>query len=396
MSAQQEFTERTQLSEQYKQLPIVLWGNIITASITGMFYLNLVNPAFLAIWLSILAVILFARYLLLRAFRNTDDSAISKWVFSYVLGAAATGSLWAVFSIYLIQTVDPDYLFIIFLALIGLTGGNISTASYRKRMFVAFSTPALVPTGLVALFGDDRIVVTLGASNLALYILTLIAVNRLSKSLTKAIRLDYENKELIKALENEKNRLKKTNQRLNQELQRKLSMTKWLAAGAEQSQNTILTDVSNGNFNEFLNDLWEQAIENQTSLSLVIFELDGDHKWPDTDEVTQGPYKVIQDEVCSAIRSNDVFVRINDNELAIILSNLTAKDAVSLVNRLRGKLVSKIHSTKSESETPPFTISLGIAGWVPDVTQNASELISASRHAKNMSKSRGGNQASLC
>lgn len=191
MSAQQEFTERTQLSEQYKQLPIVLWGNIITASITGMFYLNLVNPAFLAIWLSILAVILFARYLLLRAFRNTDDSAMSKWVFSYVLGAAATGSLWAVFSIYLIQTVDPDYLFIIFLALIGLTGGNISTASYRKRMFVAFSTPALVPNGLVALFGDDRIVVTLGASNLALYILTLIAVNRLSKSLTKAIRLDY-------------------------------------------------------------------------------------------------------------------------------------------------------------------------------------------------------------
>lgn len=197
-------------------------------------------------------------------------------------------------------------------------------------------------------------------------------------------------------MENEKNRLKKTNQRLNQELQRKLSMTKWLAAGAEQSQNTILTDVSNGNFNEFLNDLWEQAIENQTSLSLVIFELDGDHKWPDTDEVTQGPYKVIQDEVCSAIRSNDVFVRINDNELAIILSNLTAKDAVSLVNRLRGKLVSEIHSTKSESETPRFTISWGIAGWVPDVTQNSSELISASRHAKNMSKSRGGNQTSLC
>lgn len=71
-------------------------------------------------------------------------------------------------------------------------------------MFVAFSTRALLPTGLVALFGDDHIVVTSRASNLALYILTLITVNRLSKSLTKAIRLDYENKELIKALGKEK------------------------------------------------------------------------------------------------------------------------------------------------------------------------------------------------
>ena len=396
MSAQQEFTERTQLSEQYKQLPIALWGNIITASITGMFYLNLVNHLFLAIWLSILAVILFARYLLLRAFRNTDDTGMSNWVFSYAFGAAATGILWAVLSIYLIQTVDPDYLFIIFLALIGLTGGNISTASYRKRMFVAFSTPALVPAGLFALFSDDRIVVTLGTFNLALYIMTLVAVNRLSKSLTKAIRLDFENKELIKALKDEKSRLEKTNQRLNQELQRKLSMTKWLAAGTDQSQNSIFTDLSNGNFNEFLNDLWEQSIENQTSLSLVIFELDGDHPWPDTEEAPQGPYKLIQDEVCSEIRSNDVFVRINDNELAIILSNMSVKDAVSLVNRLRGKLVSKIHLTKSESDTTPFTISWGIAGWTPDVTQNASELISASRHAKNISKSRGGNQVNLC
>ena len=396
MSAQQEFTERKQLSEQYKQLPLTLWGNVITASITGLFYLNLVNHVFLAIWLSILTVILIARYLLFRAFRKADDSRLSHWIFSYALGAAATGICWAVISIYLIQTVDPDYLFIIFLALIGLTGGNIATASYRKRMFIAFSTPALVPAGLLALFSDDRILVTLGTFNLALYIMTLIAVNRLSKSLTKAIRLDYENKELIKALENEKSRLEKTNQRLNQELQRKLSMTKWLATGTGQSKYSNYMDVSNGNFNEFLNDLWEQAIENQTALSLVIFELDGDHQWPVTDDVPQGPYKEIQDEVCSEIRSNDVFVRINENELAIILSKMSAKDAVSLVNRLRGKLASKIHLAKNKSGSAPFTISWGIAGWTPDVTQNASELITASRHAKNLSKSRGGNQVNLC
>lgn len=396
MSAQQEFTERTQLREQYSQLPIALWGNFITAGITGLFYLGQVNPVFLAIWLCVLVAIIAARYLLFRAYRNADSPSMAGWVFAYALGAAATGSWWAILSIYLIHTVDPDTLFIIFLALIGLTGGNIATASYRKRMFIVFSTPALVPAGLFALFGDTRIEVTLGAFSLALYVLTLIAVNRLSKSLATAIRLDFENQQLIKELVNEKSRLQKTNQRLNQELQRKLSMTKWLATGTEQSAGAIKADISNGNFSEFLNDIWEQAIENQQSLSLVIFELDGNYHWPDANETLDMPYKKIQEEICSAIRSNDVFVRINSQELAIILSQMSAKDAVSMVNRLRGRLVSRNDLTDKQSGIGKVPISWGVAGWTPDVTQDSSELIAASRHAKNLSKSRGGNQVSLC
>lgn len=396
MSAQQEFTERTQLGEQYSQLPIVIWGNFITAGITGLFYLNQINHAFLAVWLCVLVAIITARYLLFRAYNNADSPSLAGWVFAYALGAAATGSWWAILSIYLIHTVDPDSLFIIFLALIGLTGGNIATASYRKRMFIAFSTPALVPAGLVALFGDTRIEVTLGAFSLALYVLTLIAVSRLSKSLTAAMRLDFQNQQLIKELINEKSRLQKTNQRLNQELQRKLSMKKWLATGTDQPTGAIRADISSGDFSEFLNDVWEQSMENQQSLSLVIFELDGDHNWPDSNETLDMPYKKIQEEICSAIRSNDVFVRINNKELAIILSQMTAKDAVSLVNRLRGRLVSKNDQTNKQSGIDSVPISWGVAGWTPDATQDSSELIAASRHAKNLAKSRGGNRVSLC
>lgn|GEM_PF-6918130 len=396
MSAQQELTEQTLLVEQYHQLPVVLWGNLITAGITGLFYLHLVNPVFLAIWLCVLIAIIAARYLLFRAFRSADSSNPASWVYAYALGAAATGTWWAILSIYLIQTVDPDSLFIIFLALIGLTCGNIATASYRKRMFIAFSTPALVPAGLVALFGDTRIVVTLGIFSLLLYVMTLIAVSRLSKSLTSAIRVDFENQKLIKELEGEKFRLQKTNQRLNHELQRKLSMTKWLATAVEQPTGTVKDDISSDNFSECLADIWEQSIESQQPLSLVIFELDGDHYWPDTDEILGLSHKKIQDEICSEIRSNDVFVRINNKELAIILSQMSAKDAVSLVNRLRGRLVSKSYLEKNASRDAPVTISWGVAGWTPDVTQDPSELTTASRHAKNLSKSRGGNQVSLC
>jgi diguanylate cyclase (GGDEF)-like protein len=393
LSAQQAYTERTQLREQYNQLPIVIWGNLITAGITALFYYELASHVFLTIWLCLLLITLSVRYVLFLAFKKNDSDDLANWVWAYALGAAATGTLWAMLSIYLIQAVEPESLLIIFLALLGLTGGNIATASYRKRMFVAFSTPALVPAGLVALFSDSRMVVMMGAFSLALYILTLIAVNRLSKSLTSVIRLDQENRELIKALKHEKSQMEKTNQRLNQELQRKLSMTKWLAAGVEAPPPAIRANVGNGNFGDFLADIWEQSIESQHSLSLVTFELDGDYEWPDNDGELSEPFRKIQDEICSAIRSNDVFVRINSKEMAIILSQLSARDAVSLVNRLRGKLVSKVGLNDNNL---PITISWGVAGWTPDVTQDASELITASRHAKNMSKNRGGNQVSLC
>lgn len=397
MPAYQELTERAQLNEQFRQTGIVLWGNLVIGLVTSLFYFPLANRWLIVSWFGTLAIIIALRFLVARAYKKSEShpATTHKWLKLYASGSLITGLCWCFLGLTLITNCSGEELFILFLALIGLTGGNIATSAYRKRLFFAFAFPALVPTGVVALFSGDTITLTMGAFSLAMFLLSFIAVRRLNESLGTSIALGFENKALIQALEQEKDRLEKTNHRLNQELQQKLSMTKWLAASSGTFLASSLSpDASNGNFTEVLAELWESAIEKQQPLSLVLFQIDGDNHWPENEAVElEGGLAHLQEEICSHIRNNDHFIRVNESEFSIILSHMPAMDAMSLVNRLREKLASSPNVVDDNSQ--PITLSFGVAGWVPNITQSSDELVTACRRAKNLSVEQGGNQINI-
>lgn len=349
---------------------------------------------FLGIWFATLFVIQLVRYGLVFKYRNSDSSPQSckRWLHIYTAGTFITGACWGLLGSTLVMECKGEDLVILFLALVGLTGGNIATSAYKKRLFMAFSTPVLVPAGILGFFGDE-VTMTLGAFNIALWVLSWIAIRRLNDSLVTALTLGFENQKLAQQLEKDKVQLEKTNERLSKELQQKLSMTKWLATGnwhASGPESYSKTDISNGNFSESLMDIWEVSIEEQRPLSMVIFQVDNMDA-PSTngrDTIEDDGLNALQGLICSEIRSNDQYLKINDLEFALILANMPTTDATSLVNRIRSKIASESLTLNNGTS---ITLSFGVAGWVPDVTQNSSELVSACRKAKNLSMEEGGN-----
>lgn len=385
---------KAQLDEQHKQANVVILGNTGIGALTGWFYWPITDQAFLVVWFATLFIIQVIRYVLAHKYLRTEHTEESgkRWLAIYAFGTLTTGLCWAALGCMLILNCEGEQLVILFLALIGLVGGNIATSAYRKRLFTAFSTPTLVPVGVLGFFGD-QVSMTLGAMSIALWLLSWVAIRRLNDSLVNALTLGFENQELVQELGQEKKHLEETNQRLNRELQRKLSMTKWLASGPESYANA---DISNGNFNETLTDIWEISIEEQKPLSMVIFEIDNhgsETEGDDSKTLDKGLAK-LQGMISSEIRGHDQYVKVNDSEYALILANMPATDATSLVNRIRNKLAS-LEKPLMLEDGSPITLSFGVAGWIPDVTQNASELVTACRNAKELSIEQGGNRVTI-
>lgn len=388
--------ERAQLDTQYKQANIAILGNMAIGVLTLLFYWDIADKLFLKIWLSVLFITQIARCVLVFKYQKAESASLSnsQWLHIYTFGTLITGLCWGTLGSALVLGCEGEDLVILFLALVGLTGGSIATSAYRKRLLLAFSTPALVPAGILGFFGD-QISMTLGAFSIALWVLSWVAIRRLNESIITALTLGFENQSLVKELEKDKAQLEKTNERLSRELQQKLSMTKWLATGnwyASKPEYHAKTDISNGSFSETVMDIWETAIEEQTPLSMVIFQIDNMdiNSTPEKDSKTDEGLNELQQLIGSEIRGQDQYLKINDSEYALILANMPATDATSLVNRIRNKLAS-MPSALTLDDGTQITLSFGVAGWVPDVTQNSSELVSACRKAKNMSIEEGGN-----
>lgn len=388
--------ERAQLDEQFKQSNVVIVGNTCIGVLTASFYSTMADNFFLGSWFTALFIIQLIRYVLVFSYRKSEPTSESskRWLHVYTIGTFVTGVCWGVLGSVLVMTCKGEDLVILFLAFAGLTGGNIATSAYRKRFFMTFSTPVLVPAGILGFFGD-QVSMTLGAYSIALWLLTWVAIRRLNDSLVTALALGFKNQTLAQQLEKDKAQLEKTNERLSKELQQKLSMTKWLATGnwhASSPESSSKADISNGNFSEILMDTWEVSIEEQKPLSMVIFQLDNmsaKHKAVQNEGLNE-----LQKLICSEIRGHDQYLRINDLEFALILANMPATDANSLVNRIRNKLAS-LPTALTLDDGTQITLSFGVAGWVPDVTQNSSELVSACRKAKNLSMEEGGNRVNI-
>lgn len=401
MLPEQAAVEKAQLDGQYSQANVVILGNTGVGALTALFYWPMTDQFFLGAWLAILFAIQIIRYGTVFKYRASEPGpdSFTTWLWVYAAGTFLTGSCWGILALILITEIAGQDLVILFLALVGLTGGNIATSAFKIRLFIAFSTPVLFPAGVMGFFVGDQVSMTLGAFSIALWLLSWIAIRRVNDSLVSALQLGFQNQSLVKELEQEKEQFEQTNQKLNRQLQQKLSMTKWLASGswiAPGPEAYTMADISDSNFNETLTELWETAIEQQAPLSMVMLEIDNPQA-AEQIKASQQPDQglaELQSLICSEIRSQDHYLRVSDTEFALLLTNMPASDATSMVNRIRNKIASQPKPLSLNDDTL-ITLSFGVAGWVPDVTQNSNELVAACRNAKDQSIQQGGNRVNI-
>lgn len=138
----------------------------------------------------------------------------------------------------------------------------------------------------------------------------------------------------------------------------------------------------------------ERAQRHNTTLSLMIFDVDSFKEYNDTWGHPAGDarLKTIADTVTANLRKYDIAARYGGDEFAVIMTNCSQADAYNFATRLReGVRVGAPNEHPSEKGIPGYTLSIGIATY-PQDANTLGELLIAADNASMRAKQSGKNR----
>ncbi|MCM8765756.1 MAG: sensor domain-containing diguanylate cyclase [Candidatus Omnitrophica bacterium] len=160
------------------------------------------------------------------------------------------------------------------------------------------------------------------------------------------------------------------------------------------SNTDYLTRLWNhGYFQQLISEEIKKALENKTSLGLIMLDIDNFKNYNDTlghqagDKVLQQLGTIIREN----IRRNDWACRYGGEEFAIILPQTNKEDTYKFAERLRIKLEQHPFPKEEIQPQQKITVSLGVANFPEDATHK-DELIYKADMAMLEAKKRGRNR----
>ncbi len=163
--------------------------------------------------------------------------------------------------------------------------------------------------------------------------------------------------------------------------------------------NDGLTKIHNRRyFDEALAIEWRRAKREKLPLSLIMLDIDFFKKYNDSYGHQGGDECLIKvaDIISSALRRPaDLVARYGGEEFAIILPNVSEKDAIQFSETIRAEILKAEIEHKSSSISPFVTASLGVASIVPSSNSSHEELLQRADKALYNAKFKGRNCVSV-
>jgi signal transduction histidine kinase/ActR/RegA family two-component response regulator len=215
-------TEVYVLTEQirtlYRQTQTVVVANCINALIVGALLWNEAPRPLLSAWMLAMAAVVATRVALSRRFRAVESTLrdARPWGRRFVLGSAASGTLWGAAALVFLEGAAPVSQLIIAFFVGGMCSAAAGTLAAHLPAFIAFVLPALALLAVrVALFGDSLHEIL--AAVVVLYGIGLVAVARVNaRALRDAFALRFENADLLATLSVAQRGLEESNRTLEQ------------------------------------------------------------------------------------------------------------------------------------------------------------------------------------
>lgn len=161
-----------------------------------------------------------------------------------------------------------------------------------------------------------------------------------------------------------------------------------------------LTQVANRRrFDEYLQQEWQRMLRDQTSLSLIMCDLDCFKRFNDTyghqagDDCLRQVANVIQN---AAKRSLDLPARYGGEEFAVILPSTEQEGAIQVAQAIQIGVRELAIAHSSSTVNAIVTVSLGIATTIPSPITSPGLLITAADKALYQAKHEGRDRYSAC
>ncbi|TBR60347.1 multi-component transcriptional regulator [Westiellopsis prolifica IICB1] len=168
-----------------------------------------------------------------------------------------------------------------------------------------------------------------------------------------------------------------------------------LQISQRQAKIDSLTQVATRyHCDEFLEREWQRLIYKQTSLCLIICDID--HFQTYNDRYGYQAANSCLQQVANTIRqcidpSHDLLARSGGDEFMIVLSDTGLVGALQLVERIQQAIATLKIPHQSPSTNGYMTLSLGITGCIPSQDRSYQDLIAIAKQALYIAKARGFN-----
>ena len=157
----------------------------------------------------------------------------------------------------------------------------------------------------------------------------------------------------------------------------------------------MLTNIPNRRqFDRHLTREWNRALREQTSLSLLMIDVDHFKMYNDAHGHPQGDValqKVADAIITSSKRSIDIAARWGGEEFSVLLPNTELEGAMKVAEEIRQSVEDAIIPNADGTDNHNVTISIGVAPIVPSNDNSISQLIIQADKALYKAKDKGRN-----
>ena len=236
----------------YAQLPQGLLATLINASALVFIQTRVVETWIALTWLAVVAAIAIARGVLFILYKRSKPASnrIGRWEKFFLVGVLAAAATWGSTAFLLFP--DDSYIHQAFtgFVLAGMAAGAVSSFAASHRMFLAFMLPTCLPYALQLFLHGSEMQIAMGMMTLAFIATTSISSKKSHAATTEALRLRYENLDLVEQLAQSTQKLSKANAGLRgkiaerRKVQKALSKSMEEARAATQAKSQFLANMS--------------------------------------------------------------------------------------------------------------------------------------------------------
>ncbi len=211
--------ERIQLQMLFEQLTQGLIATLVNAALLAWVLSSVSDKAMTGIWFALMASVCAGRFALQTHYRNEDDETINVrlWRNRFIAGAVATAALWGSAGIILFPAASYQHQAFIGFVLAGMAAGASGSMVSDDRIFRLYIALAIVPYMLRLAFEGQSVNVAMAIMSAAFIVALSLSARKNTRSAMEALRLRYENQELVADLKDKASQLRNANDALKTE-----------------------------------------------------------------------------------------------------------------------------------------------------------------------------------
>lgn len=358
--------ERLQMT--FRQLPAALRVGTVLAIASCFIFAGFVETWIIALWFILHSLITLLRYFSLRGLISDQFRPEQVYSYStrYTLTALLLGLSWSAIA-FITPYVSADYRIIIFVLLIGISGGALTANVGHLPSFLAYILPIFSVFAIQLFLLKEREWFAMGALTVVYTTYISISARKLQATLISSIKLRFESESNARELEDARNVLsielekrKHTEQRLKDVMQELEQMNKHLEELAAIDELTGL--ANRRSFDTAIAREWNRARREKSNIALLMIDIDffksfNDHYHHlEGDKALTQVAKVLQQ---FARRPGDIAARYGGEEFALILSNSDSDYVAQIAEDIRYQIEQLDIKHEGQQEYPGLTVSIG-------------------------------------